>query len=434
MPAEPAGPKDSATATTVADLHLPPSFVADHCIRTLSYQGAMTVADIAKHWRIHDAVVFEVLESLRAAGLVQVDSTQSSYERLSRMRLTDTGQARVALARQRTWYAGVLPVSVADFNRRMGEASTPRVSAQRLRAALSTISVDTPAADELGQAVGAGATIAISGVAADEQPVIAKAIASALEDPIALPYALFAAGSVIRVYDPRVHRTREERDGADSEIDVLRSHTTESQWLTTPRPLVMLAGGLLQSDVVPAYDEEARFYVAPPPLAASGGVFAVLDTSTASQGFADFASLWLTPGRCGAGIVLLRSGERVEAAVVSGDGAVLRRTPRATRDALSALAPYRVDVSALDGDSLTGYVTHRFRQRGLDEAQAPALASLLLACQTSSRVSVTHAADYIAHRAGYEGAEFVLTTGVLQAAVEFAARQEPPQERALRAA
>ncbi len=432
MPAEPAG-SNSPTPTTVADLHLPPSFVADHCIRTLSYQGPMTVADIAKHWRIHDAVVFEVLESLRAAGLVQVDSAQANYERLSRMRLTDSGQARVTLARQRTWYAGVLPVSVTDFNRRMAEGSTPRVSAQRLRAALSAISIDTAVADELGQAVGAGATIAISGAAPDEQAVIARAIASALEDPIALPYALFTAGSVIRVYDPRVHRTREERDGSDSETDVLRSHTGESQWLMTPRPLVMLSGGLLPSDVVPAYDEEARFYVAPPPLAASGGVFAVLDTSTASQGFADFASLWLTPGRCGTGIVLLRSGERVEVPW-SAATVLFCAAPNALRDGFATLAPYRLDVSGLEQGALGAYVTHRFRQRGLDEGHAAALASLLMACQASTRVSVTYAADYIAHRAAYEGASFALSTGALQAAVEFAARQEPPRERALKAA
>ena len=433
MPAEPGGPKDSAIAMTVADLHLPPSFVADHCIRTLSYQGPMTVADIAKHWRIHDAVVFEVLESLRAAGLVQVDSAQSNYERLSRMRLTDTGQARVAQARGRTWYAGVLPVSVADFNRRMANMRTPQVSAQRLRAALSTIAIDGAAADELGQAVAAGATVAVSGVAPDEQPVIARAIGSALEDPIALPYALFAAGSVIRVYDARVHRTRVERDDADSETDVLRSHTAESQWLMTPRPLVMLAGGLLPSDVVPAYDEEARFYVAPPPLTASGGVFAVLDTSPGAVGFVDFANLWLTPGRYGSGILLLRSGERVEVPW-SAATVLFCTTQSAVREGLATLAPYRLDFSDLADAALVRYVGYRYGQRGIDDAHAPALASLLLACQTTTRASVTHAVDYIAHRAAYEGSGFSLSTGVLQAAVEFAAQQEPPRERALRAA
>jgi DNA-binding MarR family transcriptional regulator len=90
---------------TVADLHLSPTFVADHAVRALAYEGAMTLADIARRWHVDHAIVVEVVESLKSAGLVELDAVQTTFERNARIRLTASGNVRVAAARSRTWYA-----------------------------------------------------------------------------------------------------------------------------------------------------------------------------------------------------------------------------------------------------------------------------------------------------------------------------------------
>ena len=118
---------------TVADLRLPPTFVVEHVIRTLSYQGALTSVEVARSLRVQDAIALELLDGLRSAGLVQLDAGQANFDRLGRLRLTDAGVARVAVARQRTWYAGPLPVSLDDFSRRTGAAAHLEASADAFR-------------------------------------------------------------------------------------------------------------------------------------------------------------------------------------------------------------------------------------------------------------------------------------------------------------
>src|SRR5512146_2480925 len=135
-------PHNDPLHPTVADLHLPPAFVADHVIRVLSSQGALTPAEVAQAIHVPDALALELLESLRSAGVVQLDAGQANFDRLGRMRLSEAGQARVAVARQRTWYAGPLPVSLADFASRAGAAAAQTIQpADAFRAALDELNI-----------------------------------------------------------------------------------------------------------------------------------------------------------------------------------------------------------------------------------------------------------------------------------------------------
>ncbi len=413
-------PRTWSQPTTVAELHLPPTFVADHCIRTLSYRGPMTPTEIARHWRIHDAVVSEVIEVLKATGLVQIDSRQATLERLGRVRLTDLGQARVAAARERTWYAGPLPVSLSDLAGRAGAMAAPDGMRDVVRAELGALAIEPCAADEIGQALASGATLAISGAAADEQHELARAFGWALIGEVTLPYAMFAAGAVVRMFDPRYHRPTASQSSAGDADDILRSHhDAGQQWATVARPAVTLTGGVLPSDVLPAYDDEAKFYLAPIPLAASGGVLCVADCGVNPSALADLARLWLIPGHEGAGIMLLRSGERIEvpwraATVLFGvTPAIL---PMASRHA----ATYGVDISALPGGALVDFVARRLPEPTFPGETPAIVAGLLERWGLGRRAAAAQPCRYLRDRAAYEGAAFALTPEALRQAVEFA--------------
>jgi len=417
-------PEHWSPPTTLAELHLPPAFVADHCIRTLSYQGPMTPPEIARHWRVHDAIVVEVVDNLKAAGLVQIDSGRAGYDRLGRVRLTDGGQSRVDAARHRTWYAGALPVSLSDFGRNVSVPAEQAGLRETVRAELRALAFDRKAADEIGQALAAGAALTLEGVAADEQLDIATALRRALTGTVRLPYAVYAAGSVMRLFDPRYHRTTEQGVEEYDELDVLRTHREPTQWASAGRPAVTLTGGVLPSDVVPAYDDEARFYVAPAPLAASGGVLCVTDASANPDALAELARLWLIPGRHGTGIVLLRSGERIEvpwraAAVLLG--AKVTALPEAARRAVV----YDVDVSALGEQTLAAFIARRLPAHASGQDAAGAIAELLTRVDLSNRRAAGEACRYLRDRAVYEGESFSLTPAVLHQAIDFAARTIP---------
>jgi DNA-binding MarR family transcriptional regulator len=416
---EPAGWKEPES---LAELRLPPTFVYDHCIRTLSYQGALSAAEIARHWHVAHEIAYEVIDSLKAAGIVEIDSGQSTFDRAARVRLTTQGQARVASARSRTWYAGAVPVPVDALGERVRGAGA-LVRRERVSEALAPFALDEAAVAEIGQALAAGAAINLSGLAAEEQGAIAAALGEALDGEVSLPYSLFMAGSVMRLFDMRTHAAVEERHES-GELDILRSRETASQWVRTRRPCVVLAGGVLEADVLPAFDEDARFYLAPTPLKASGGVLAAA-ACDGSPALEHLTRLWLVPGRSGTGIVLLRSGERIEVPWHAAALLMSEAPMSAGRDAPDGVL-YYIDVARLASDVL---------QRWLRERLAPLRAEgdllALLSARMEERGLATREAawrvfGYLSDRAAYEGDRFAITGDIVDQAVGFAERHGRP--------
>jgi hypothetical protein len=414
---------------SLASLNLPPTFVADHCIRTLFYQGAMSPADIAKHWRVLPDVASEVVESLKAAAFVEPESGQAAYERLAKVRLTALGQAQVANARARTWYAGVLPVALKDFERQM---RTPRVALARreaLRDAIAPFAFAESHADEIGQAIAGGATLALTGVADDEQQELARALGAALSGDVRLPFAVFASGHVIRMFDGRRQTVAAAAGQADDiDNDILRSHDAASQWITTSRPVISLAGGVQLSDVLPAYDEDARFYVAPLPMSAHGGLLAVSDAAANPDALVALARLWLIPGRYDTAILMLRSGERIE---LPWHAATVLFNPDANTlpAALASALLYRIDVSAIAGATLPAFISRRLISPQAFPEDVISALSALLARAGATRQECAAACRYLQDRAMYEGSSFEATLAGLNDAVSFATAAFPTAAR-----
>jgi DNA-binding MarR family transcriptional regulator len=398
MTNQPAG-RVSNEPMSVADLRLPPTFVTDHGVRTLFYQGAMSAVEMAKHWRVHPEVAAEVVDSLKAAGLVDVESGQATFERMGRVRLNQTGQAYAATARSRTWYAGPLPVSLDQFESKLRAPSESLTDLASIGQALGGFGLDEGAV----------------GAAYDEQRDMAAALGAALKGTIELPYSVFAAGSVLRVIDSRMHRRVEVASSGDE--SVLRTHDVDTQWLRVGRPLVRLTGGLLNSDVVPAYDQEAKFYLAPRPFAACGGVLAVLDAETNADALCDLARLWLIPGRQGVGIMVLRSGERIElpwhASTVLFDAS--EELAGVVRDAVS----YTIDISGLAADAIPDFVARRLPEPAFTTEAIDPLVQVLEQ-QPNTRPMAAIACRYLRDRAAFEGTVFSLTRSVAEEAARFA--------------
>ncbi len=423
------------TPSTMADLHLPPTVVTEHAIRTLSYVGAMNAAELARHWRVRDGVAVEIVASLKAAGLISLDSAQSNFERTGRVHLTAAGLARVESARQRTRYAGPLPVALPDFERLAEIGDAPPIDRSNLEAALEASAIAPEAASEIGQAIAGDATLAIRGLAFDEQSAVAGVLSATLKSEITVPYALYAAGSVVRVFDGRYHHSSDdpsETTGGDREV--LRAHEEFSQWASIERPCVAFAGGVHESDVLPAYDEEARFYVAPAPFAACGGMMIVYDAASNPAALTQLARLWLIPGRTHTGLILLRSGERIEvpwraSTVLFGDvGAAL---PSTLREALT----YNVDVSELRDAALRTFIENRLRGANVFDAESMrGLADLLEQRTLSTRSVVAMATRYLLDRAAYEHESFAPTAAILERAVGFAAGKQESAPSMLRLA
>ncbi len=395
----------------LASLNLPPMFISEHCLRTLFYHGPLSPVELAAHWRVPQDVAVEVIESMKGAGLVEPDAGQTTFERHARVRMTTAGQAQVAQARQRTWYAGPMPVSAGAFADGVAAMAPAPPDAATLRAALGELSIDESQADELGQAASGSDVVLVTGAAPDEQAAVAQAVGSALPGETSLPFAIFAAGAVLRLFDPQRHHLAPSDAAHDDALDVMRQHRdAASPWIAVRRPVVTLAGGVRASDVTPAYDEDARFYLAPPPLSAFGGLLAVFDADADPVQLAELARLWLLPGKQGIGVVLVRSGERIE--VPWRATTLVFATDVEALGAAGAAAPYRVDIAALGPAALRGVLSTRLRALAPGEGFIERLAEALADAGVETRVAAARAARYLLDLAAYEGAPHGLDTAV----------------------
>jgi hypothetical protein len=393
----------------------------------------MTPSEMARHWRVGEHIASEIVAALKASNLVATESAQTGFEGSGRVRLTTAGEERVPAARQRTFYAGPLPVALSDFEQHVATRLDSGARTRTVEMALAELAIDAGVAAEIAQAVTAQSTVAISGLAGDEQLDIIAALTTSPSSEISLPYAIYAAGAVIRMFDRRYHRTNEDADdNGEQALDILRTRASIDPWLAVQQPTVILSGGVQPSDALPAYDEEARFYLAPAPLAAAGGILAVLDADANPNALADLARLWLVPGRYQIGVLLLRSGERIEVPW-RATTVLLGATPRTLPAALRPALVYSIKVGELNDTSLHAFLARRFTSAGLDTAVEP-LGAALKQAGVTRRDAAARAARYVLDRAAYERDEFSGNASLLQSAIEFARAEGPGGEVELRRA
>ncbi len=401
---------------TLAELSLPPMFVADHCLRTFFYQGAQSAAELARRWLVPPEIGFQIVDQLKAEGLLQADASQTTFDRHGRIDLTPLGRERAAQARERTWYSGPLPVSLAELNRRADAGGVAPVSGPAMREALAVHHVEGAIADEIGAAMSGAETVVVAGLTSEEQPRVAQAIGGALAGETLLPHALYAAGAVVRLFDARYHRRPAAARDVDDEMNILRSGTDsgDGQWARIARPIVTLKGGIAASEVLPSYDAEARFYIAPAPFAAAGGMLAITHADLITpQALAELSRLWLVPGQSGSAILVLRTGERIE---LPWRAAVLFFAAAPALE-LSGIATRIVDASLLQPAALRTFLQNELRGAVSDHLIDVA-AARLDDTGDGARAVAASVARRLRSRAAYEGDEFRPTEALVTDAID----------------
>jgi hypothetical protein len=240
---------------------------------------------------------------------------------------------------------------------------------------------------------------------------VAQALGESLAGNVSLPYAIYAGGTVIRVFDPRHHQLPHGQNAADDALDILRTpQEDESPWMDVRRPIVTLSGGLLTADVYPAFDEDARFYLAPPPLTAFGGVLAVFDADTQTAELGELARLWLVPGRHGEAVLLLRSGERID--VPWRASTLLFAADAGGVAAAAGIPAYQIDLAPLTAALLRQMLARRLTALDSTTSLADQLSTALEANGLTTRRAAAMAARFLDDRAAYQGSADVIAAAI----------------------
>ncbi len=294
---------------TFADVGLSKAFLADLTLKIMHYSGAPSVSKLATRLRLSGEIVTQILETLVEERLVVILSQSDLYTGNYRYRLSEKGQTRVLEALERTRYAGPVPVTADQYTGVMQRLFEEKqeVSRHEITEAVKGLVLTSDVSDAVARALFSGKTALLYGPSGNGKSVILESFSRALEGDSYVPYAIYAYGQVIRVFDPSIHVPL---DG-DSDVDLKEKSDLDQRWVKVRRPAIVLGAEMDRGAMDLGFDPQARFYQAPPHIKAQNGVLVVDDFGRQRVTTTDLLTRWLIPLERGWDSLSLTTGEKL---------------------------------------------------------------------------------------------------------------------------
>ncbi|MEE8345930.1 MAG: hypothetical protein V3S20_01150 [Dehalococcoidia bacterium] len=300
-------PKQPRTLTEVG---LSKAFLTDLALKIIHYSGTPSTAQLMRRLGLGQAMVQQVLASLQEERLCEVLSQSDLYTGNYRYRLSERGTGRVMEALERTRYAGPAPVTADQYAEviRTQKEQKQAPSRSRIMALLDDLVFTPEVADAVARALYSDKTTMLHGLSGNGKTEILERFAGDLDGTVLVPFAIYAYGQVIRVFDPSVHETVEEL----TEREVVKDdEKLDRRWVRVRRPAVVLGSEIGPESLDLAYDPQARFYQAPPHIKAQGGVLVVDDLGRQKMKTEELMTRWLIPAERGWDSLSLNTGEKL---------------------------------------------------------------------------------------------------------------------------
>ncbi|WP_227496713.1 ATP-binding protein [Massilia litorea] len=323
---------------TVAQTGLPFLFLAELAVKTLFLGGLLRITELSARMKLGIGVIEPLIVYLRAERLCEISRAGATGTDADVCyKLTDLGRARGAEFLARCGYTGPAPVTLESYGDAVVARSVAAMHIGRaaVQAGFGQVVVPPAILDQLGTAMNSGRAMFIHGPAGSGKTFLAERLAELLTGAIAVPYAIYAGGEVIQMYDPVVHLPAET--GPVPGLPFRRA-AGDARWVHCRRPAV-LTGGELSLDMLDLkFDHATRYYQAPPHLKANNGIFIIDDLGRQRCAPADLLNRWIVPMDRRVDFLSLHTGYKFEVpfdviVVFSsnlppaelGDGAFLRR-------------------------------------------------------------------------------------------------------------
>jgi hypothetical protein len=316
LEAEPPAPDNSKGSffprqpRTLAEVGLSKAFLVDLTLKIVHYSGTPSTAQLMRRLGLGQTLVQQILTTLQEERLCEVLSQSDLYTGNYRYRLSERGVARVSEALERTRYAGPAPVTAEQYGEviRGQQAHRQTPSRDHIRTILNELILAPEVADAVARALHSGKTTMFYGPSGNGKTIILERFARNLDGAVLVPYAIYAYGQAIRVFDPSIHEPVDELDERNTVKDDAR---LDRRWMLVRRPAVVLGSEIGPESLDLAYDPQARFYQAPPHVKAQGGVVVVDDLGRQRIEPRELMTRWLIPVERGWDSLSLITGEKL---------------------------------------------------------------------------------------------------------------------------
>lgn len=294
-----------------ADVGLSKAFLTDLTLKILHYSGTPSMAQLVRRLGLGQEIVTQILAALSEERMVEILSQSDLYTGNYRYRLSERGQGRVSEALERSRYAGPCPVTAEQYNavmKRLLEHQQENSSRARIKAILHDLVLAGEVSDSVARALFSGKSTMIYGPSGNGKTVLLERYAEDMGGFSLAPYAIYAYGQVIRVFDQSLHKPIEDDDESNNMKDDGRR---DRRWVTIKRPAIVLGAEMEREALDLGYDPQAKFYQAPPHIKAQNGALIVDDFGRQSIPTRDLLTRWLIPVERGWDSLTLITGEKL---------------------------------------------------------------------------------------------------------------------------
>jgi hypothetical protein len=253
-------------------------------------------------------VLEEVLQSLRAAALVEVRGVIESRANSLRYALTDKGRIFALDALVKSGYVGPAPVPLALYARVVREQSVHRLRLTRdtMHERFAQVTIRPELLDRLGAAMHSGRAMFLYGPAGAGKSYIARRLVWALGAPVLVPYALAVGDSVVQVFDPMIHRPLADRSAPEYWLE----HGHDLRFVPCHRPAVVTGGELTLDMLEVRYEAATRLQLAPLQVKAANGLYVIDDLGRQRVSPPELFNRWIVPLESGEDHLTLSNGKR----------------------------------------------------------------------------------------------------------------------------
>lgn len=299
----------------LGDVGLPGRFLPDLILKTFYVRGALSGDRLAglvrlPFWALEDQLVEfqerKLIEVIRSEGLGRHGYT---------FELTGEGRTRARILMETAPYVGPAPVPMDQYRKGVDLQSIRKVhiGPDSVEKGLDHLVLDAETIELLGPAVNAARSVFLFGEPGNGKTTISEAVVKMFGDHLYIPYAVFADGQVIQLFDPVVHHPVDDA-GLTSSSDPASLLTTppdyDRRYVKIERPMVLSGGELTLDQLELTWDPEGGLYQAPPQMKANGGVFVIDDFGRQRTPPRDLLNRWMVPLDRGIDFLTFRSGQR----------------------------------------------------------------------------------------------------------------------------
>ena len=350
---------------TLAEVGLSKAFLTDLTLKIMHYSGTPSSAQLMRRLGLGQNMVQQILSALQEERLCEVMSQSDLFTGNYRYRLSERGTARASEALERTRYAGPVPVTAEQYAEvmRAQQAHRETVAPGRIKSILSQSVLAPEVADAVARALYSGKTTMLYGPSGNGKTCILERYAHSLEGGVLVPYAIYAYGQVIRVFDPSIHESLEELDDSNTTKDEAK---LDRRWVLVRRPAVLLGSEVGPDSLDLAYDPQARFYQAPAHVKAQGGVLVADDLGRQRTSPRELITRWLISVERGWDSLGLITGEKL---TIPFDVQLLFATNQPVEhlanDALLRRILYKVEIPSPGREEFAEILRQLCRQRNV---------------------------------------------------------------------